>query len=72
MYCSTSVSRLLLHGRIMGGRSSAGRQKEKIEAFVKIPIDVMFPGCDICIEVHVESWDRLFLVGACVRDILWP
>ena len=66
------MSRLALHGRIMGGRSGAGRQKEKIAALVNIPIDVMFPGCDICIKLHMESWDHLFLVGACVRDILWP
>ena len=111
MYCCTSVSRLLIHGRVwfgpcsLGsvrqggdpectvvprcpgccsivawwvGRSDASRQKQKIEARMvgwKIGCwssgaedrsvhhhshNITFLGCDICIGVHVESWDRLF------------
>ena len=59
-------------GRIRAGRSGAGRWKQRMEAFVNIHSNVTFPGCDICIEIHVESWDRLFLVGACVRNIMLP
>ena len=58
-------------GRIRAGRSGAGRWKQEME-FVTIHSNITFPGCDICIEIHVESWDRLFLVGACVRNIMLP